>query len=267
MLDRTSIRLVNQLKQFSDLPFAFKAAFIGLICLFAANVGLLVGLLPVKIDPGLATLFGAIIGLAIVAWQTNRGFKNLIRSQENQAALDRDGRVHQQQLDSEKSEREVAQRKQVLVAALWAEMVSLQTQIGDASNSAFINAEVAKGMLGQAEKNTSMNFIVHTYAAPIYKANIRQLGLLGASVAADVVTVASRATGPAFEEIKSEAFPSWEVLIALYQSHIEVMKDWLLDLSHVANRLRSLMDGTPDPGTLFADQQKREAKAMSGGKP
>jgi hypothetical protein len=43
-----------------------------------------------KIDPGTATLSGAIIGLAIIGRQTRRGFANLIRSQNNQAELDRD---------------------------------------------------------------------------------------------------------------------------------------------------------------------------------
>jgi len=43
-----------------------------------------------KVDPGLATLTGAVLGLSIVALQAKAGFNNLVRSQENQARLERD---------------------------------------------------------------------------------------------------------------------------------------------------------------------------------
>lgn len=42
-----------------------------------------------KIDPGIATLIGAIVGLYIVGMQARAGFSNLIRSQEHHAAIER----------------------------------------------------------------------------------------------------------------------------------------------------------------------------------
>jgi hypothetical protein len=254
---------MNQLKKFADLPFLLKLAFVSSLGLFAADVGIFVGMIPVKIDPGLATLSGAIIGLAIVGRQATRGFDNLIRSQENQARLDRDGRLHQRDLDTQKSEQEEDRRRQFLVAALWAEMVSLHSQVRDGIGSARLLAEMAKRLAKQGVKNTGP-MVFRTFDAPIYKANIPQLGLLGASVAADVVLVASRATGtPA--DIKQDHPPSYDMMATLYEGHADFLKDWIYDLFHVGNRLRALMDGTPDPGTLYAEQQRRKAAKPKAG--
>jgi hypothetical protein len=54
-----------------------------------------------KLDPGIATLTGSIIGLGIIAYQARLGFANLTRSQANQAQLDREARVHKAELDEQ----------------------------------------------------------------------------------------------------------------------------------------------------------------------
>src|SRR5689334_15405735 len=64
-----------------------------------------------KIDPGLTTLLGATFGLGIVAWQARLGFANLIRSQENQAELDRQAREHQHTLDANAAERQTIRER------------------------------------------------------------------------------------------------------------------------------------------------------------
>ena len=83
--------------------------------------------------------------------------------------------------------------------------------------------------------------------APIFKANISKLGMLGASIAADVVLVASKAKGGEPTKIKSETQYSHDILATIYKGNEEVMTDWRQDLLHVASRLRSIRDGTPDP--------------------
>jgi len=100
-----------------------------MLILCFVNVILLLALTPSalgsfsgKVDPGLATLIGAIVGFSIVAYQARAGFMNLIRSQENQAKLEREARVHQMELDEEARKIvEVAERK-TLMAALRAEL-------------------------------------------------------------------------------------------------------------------------------------------------
>jgi heme A synthase len=75
-------------EHFKRLPGLVKLAFIatiGFICFEAVVLGMASFSAKSKIDPGLATLLGAVIGFSVVAWQARAGFQNLIRSQENQA--------------------------------------------------------------------------------------------------------------------------------------------------------------------------------------
>jgi hypothetical protein len=255
-------------RQINRIPWIVKVIFISLIGFIGFDVLLLAMAnfsSTSKIDPGLATLWGAVIGLCVVAWQTRRGFQNLIKSQQNEAELQRIARLHQQELDAANITADERRKKQVLVAALWAETVSLHKQVGDAHMTAVLMREMAKGMQRKGAQNTSSTIIFRAFDAPIYKANIPNLGLLGASVAADVVLVASRATGTS-PNVTQDHPPSWDVMATIYHGHAEMLEDWLRDLLHVANRLRSVMNGTPDPGPLlpdpgplFSDRQRRLA--------
>ena len=61
-----------------------------------------------QIPQPVATMVAGIVGLGVVAWQARLGFSNLVRSQENRAALDRDARTHQAELTREQKAAEAA---------------------------------------------------------------------------------------------------------------------------------------------------------------
>src|SRR5215831_18093666 len=98
----------------------------GLLCL--VNLGILLGssglLSAVKIDPGVATLAGAIIGLSIVGVQAQIGF-NLIASQENQADIELRAQIHKQMLDEQERNKLREAERKLLVDSLMAEMTAL----------------------------------------------------------------------------------------------------------------------------------------------
>jgi hypothetical protein len=252
--------LTNALENFRKLPFAVRLVFVAGCILLAANIALMLAQIPNvtwKIDPGLATLCGAVIGLWALAWQAGKGFKNLIRSQESQAEIERAARLHQAEIDNEKLERNENRKKMVLVAALWAEVASLYRQVGEAQVTSLMMKSAAESMKRDRIPNPSNRITFQTFDAPIFKANINHLGLLGASIAADVVTIASRATGKPFELV-NETPPSFDIVITIYKGHAETLENWRDDLLHVANRLRSVMDGSADPGTLHNAQFQRK---------
>jgi hypothetical protein len=107
--------------KWADFPVGMRALLVAVALLFGIEFIIFSAVIigsPWKVDPGVATLLGAVGGLAIVAWQARIGFANLIRSQENQARLEQRGREHQQQLDQEKIEREIAREKKILLSAI-----------------------------------------------------------------------------------------------------------------------------------------------------
>jgi hypothetical protein len=210
-----------------------------------------------KIDPGTATLFGAIIGLCVVAWQTNKGFGNLIRSQENHARLDREARLHKLDLDRTSKKEEEERERRLLLSGLRAEIVSLHA---DASSAAQTHRQFAMLYKMMHEGNAPPNmkeFMMHGYKAPFNKEHIRKLGLLPVSLAADIIRVHSMA----FEDRKVawEKAPPNSIISLAYATGAVSAYRFQADLFHVAMRIRSLEEGTPDPGTLSETQKKRHA--------
>jgi hypothetical protein len=183
------------------------------------------------------------------------GFKNLIRSQENQAGLERDARLHQYDLDRRNQDEEEERKRKTLIAALRAEVYYLSLKAGEASRWALVMSALFEGGAKEGFANTATKVSMSSFDAPVYKAHIAHLGLLGASLAADVVTVCSRAIASPVAELPK---PGPNMMIAkLYEAHQKVMEDWQEDLNHVALRLRALEEGTPDPGQLILAKQQR----------
>jgi len=252
-------------RNFRELSFAMQLLYASGFALLFLNIILFTSYQPIaslKIDSGIATLVGAIVGLCVVAWQTSRGFQNLIKSQENQAQLARDARLHQVELDEQKAARAETRAKQVLVAALWAEVAALHRQAHEARSSSLMMKAVAESMKRDRILNTSSTIGFSAFDAPIFRSNIQNLGLLGASLASDVVSVTSRANGQPIK-VTLETPPSYDLLISIYTGNAETMEDWREDLKHVANRLSAAMNGSADPGTLQEDKKRRGAAKKS----
>jgi hypothetical protein len=88
----------------------------------------------------LATLIGSLIGLSVIGWQTRRGFKNLIASQEHRAEKEREARARD--ASNEQSERE----KKALAAALAGELYSLWRQVRNTRAWHVVNTALLKEM-------------------------------------------------------------------------------------------------------------------------
>jgi hypothetical protein len=92
--------------------------------------------------------------------------------------------------------------------------------------------------------------------ADIQRANVSNIGLLGASLGADV-SVMTR-TGIIDPPATIDRPMSNEVVAKLYAGLENAMREWREDLCHVALRIRAREEGTLDPGTLLEAQIKRK---------
>jgi hypothetical protein len=211
----------------------------------------------------LATFFGAIIGLLVVAWQTQRGFRNLIASQEHRAATERDARADQAQIQRELAAEQLEQEKLTLAAALTGELSSLCRQVRSASAVAITQSILLEEMLKDgAQGKREAALPIFSIRVPIYEANISKLGLLGSSLAGDVARVFSRAT-IAPSTFASQQAPQIDIrmLKGTIDGLVQSNKDWLEDIAHVISRLSALERGTSDdPGPLYLLDQERERK-------
>src|SRR5262245_51005454 len=115
--------------QLADFPRWLRALFAMFLILFFFNalyaLAFFTAIWHLRIDPGVAILMGAIVGLGIVAWQARAGFTNLIRSQQHRAAIETEARQHQHTLDVEREARRTDEERRVVLAALRAEIVGL----------------------------------------------------------------------------------------------------------------------------------------------
>jgi len=244
------------------VPFVIKLAFVSSLALLAFDVVLLalLALSPSsKIDPGVATLCGAVIGLSVIGWQARLGFQNLIKSQENQARLEREARLHQAEIEENSIRAEELRKRDYLLSALRAEIVYLWGKANDAQSGsdALRHTYLEYASRGTPPSKGPIPF--PSFDAPVFRANIDNLGLLGASLGADMITVLSYADGKS-KDFNSEQPIKQDLLAKLYEGNALLLKHWAQDLYHVAMRIRAIEEGTPDPGTLSATQRERRAK-------
>jgi hypothetical protein len=231
------------------------------VIVFGFNFILLMAYLigtPWKVDSGVATLIGAIVGLGIVGWQARLGFGNLVRSQENQAKLERDARLHQRELDRENRNEDEAGKRRTLLAALRAEVMVLSVKATEACEWAEMMSSFTESASKSGISNTNKELTRSSFDAPVFKANIPNLGLLGASLAADVVSVCSRATPTSVTKFDTPA--PIKMVVSFYLAHSLVMHEWMEDLIHVGMRLRAAEEGTDDREPLFMMQQRRKKR-------
>jgi hypothetical protein len=254
-------RIDDEIANLRDLPTSMKFVLLAALVLTAfsaATAFLLIFASGFKLDPGLATLTGAIVGLGVVGWQTNRGFGNLIRSQRNQSELDREARLHQAELLQVTKDKEREYEKYLLLASIRAEIAALMHAVSSAGEGSRKMAVLFKALHENKSQNPSKIIKLTSFDAPIYKANIDKLGLLGVSIAADVIRVMSRARA-GVETINSDPVP-YAVAAAIYAGDYDAMNKWYDDLHHVAVRIIANEGGLPDPGTLLDTKDERYKK-------
>ncbi|MDA9523881.1 hypothetical protein XI06_27285 [Bradyrhizobium sp. CCBAU 11434] len=249
------MRYFNHLKR---LPISLKVALLSTLVIFALNVAWALSQTAWKLDPGTATLAGAVIGLAIIGQQTRRGFINLVKSQNNQAELDRAARLHAAELEEQAAAKTIKADRINLLAALRSEIVGLLAAAHTATNTSARFAEIADALAKNNMPATTKTITYPTFDAPIYLANLTRIGLIGPSLGGDVVKVLSRTRNKKSDLTSDGVIPHSGVKM-LYEASAESFKNWADDLLHVAMRIRSVEEGWPDPGTLAETHDARRA--------
>jgi hypothetical protein len=247
------------LQQVNALAPILKLVLVAAIGLFVLDVLLLAGVLlssTYKIDPGVGTLTGAVIGLSVVAWQARTGFDNLIKSQENQARIERDAREHSAELDRVSEERKTQNDRAVLLAALRAEIAYLFGQVTDAERHIRGLLFLEQALIRQQSPSTTKIIALHSFDAPISKANVPHLGMLGANLGADIIKVLSRANDKEIKFSVEQPMPH-DVVLMIFQGNLTSLRKWSSDLYHAAMRIRAYEDNTKDPGTLTETEAER----------
>uniref|UniRef100_E6VLM8 Uncharacterized protein n=1 Tax=Rhodopseudomonas palustris (strain DX-1) TaxID=652103 RepID=E6VLM8_RHOPX len=242
--------------RFWRLPFELKVALLTNIGLFVPNFLWAASQYGQKIDPGLATLSGAIIGLAIVGFQTHRGFVNLTKSQARQAELDREARMHKAQLDAEAAERSIAREKDILLSSIRAEIISLYSNIGRQLETTRTLYVMSLAMDKQRVPSTNKTMVSAGFDAPVFRENLKSIGLLGPSLGGDVIKVLSKADGKT-TKVELDQPPPHSINATFYAATFDYLQKWRSDLHHVAMRIRSIEENTPDPGSLVETEASR----------
>jgi len=136
-------------------------------------------------------------GFGVVAWQANLGFKNLVEGQTHRAEIELQAREHSYRLDQQKVAAERTYQHRVLAASLHGELIALLSAVHQQQTILRAQNVVWKRLsLDRDYKNADAPFTPPRFAVPIYQANIDRLGLLGPSVAANVVQVYAPAATP-----------------------------------------------------------------------
>jgi hypothetical protein len=246
-------------KQLTDLPAVLKLAFVASIGLLAFDLVMLVSIVlsgSAKIDSGIATLCGAVIGLSVVAWQTGKGFQNLIQSQENQARIEREGRLHRAELDELAAARKLTHDREVLLGALRAEIVYLFGEAITAERHVRGLLKMQNFLKDRGSPALIKELGLRTFDAPVFKANIHNLGLLGAHLGADIIKVLSRANGKETKITHDQPIPH-DTVVYIYEGNMDWLRKWASDLHHVGLRLLAAENQTADLGTLAETQKER----------
>lgn len=250
----------------------------------SASGRILWGWLPATLDPGwasiiaaaialVAALITASIGIAIIKRQAALGFDSLIRSQENQSTLDRRARTEQAELDRQAIEHQadVARRalassvdaeRMALAAALAGELTGLQETVNNGRMMRLLQAAIYEHS-PETKLQAGIQFMA-SQATPIYDQQIMHIGILGPSLAGDVVKVWRF---PKAETPKTDFQVTAEMAATLLKGLEEGTVSWLADSHHVHTRLMSVFGNVEDPGPLYFEQQRRSKTVADAGAP
>ncbi|RDI51235.1 hypothetical protein [Microvirga subterranea] len=225
------------------------------LLLFVANQRDLLSILAALPQP-VATLIAGIVGLGTIAWQTRRGFQNLIASQEHRATLDRDARIHQSELADEQAQRQTDRETKVLAASVHAELFALHRQVHNTIQSIVVQKHMYEKLL-QAKSTSLFEYRFPRFRTTVFDENISKIGLLGPSIAGDVISVYATLRVELEPAVLKDA-PA-DIMISLLEGLLETYRDLGGEIVHVGGRLSHVQFGNPDPGTLVDFRLKRDA--------
>ena len=259
----TSVGVVNAFEPLQRWFFwsaeNVKAALAGV---YQADLGNLISISDLPI--GWATLMGIVIGLSLMAWQMRSGFRLLVASHAQQAALERDTLLETAKLEREAREhlarmegdaRDDLDRKDavVLAAALRGDLMAAAYQL----NNRLIWLEGVQDVLDDIIRNGLTRFPtpfeIQRVATPSYDANSPRLATLGPSLAADVAQIyAFLLTEHKWTEAGGCEPRAFKVLISTIQ---DATANKLTETVQVCKRLLAFEVNDPavDPGPTAGD--------------
>jgi hypothetical protein len=196
---------------------------------------------------GWAILFGLGLGLCAIAWQTRKGFGSLVKSQQNQAELDRQATMQRLQMERRAEADARAAHGKSLAAALIGELTACQRMQSLRATNLGVMQAVSEKMGGDG---ASVALTSSAITTPVYQSIIPELGLLGASLVADVVAVYSRLN----MDSHGDRSPA---------EQLSTVVEDLRDIAHVIIRLQAFQEGSRDPGPVEVRAMRPEETGSS----
>jgi hypothetical protein len=191
--------------------------------------------------PQLATLLAGILGLGMIAWQTKQGFNNLIAAQDHRAELERIARIEQAELAEVAKKTERQQAKDDFATSIIAEMNMLLFEVTSQIRAEY---KMIENMNQLADSSPDGTMIFTKTYAPIFEKNLDKLGMLGSSLASEIVK--------AYRLLNLNNMPEKEVFFRLYKKQVLVRKahaeHYLARMAHTAERIGLIQTGAEDPG-------------------
>jgi hypothetical protein len=246
------------------LTVANGAFLFGNLILFVAKPNYIVRVLG-AMPASLATLTVGVIGVLGVGWQTNRGFRNLIRSQEHRARIEKQAREDQATLDEKARAHERQFETRVIAASIHAELIGLKPRIeylltNYKTRLALLKVAKEDSARGRATNNRLYTLSIVKIRTPVFDQYAEKLGQLGISIAADVILV--------YSDIQhSEGHPdinlTLDFAIGAYTAIVQRFEAWPAEIELVAKRLGAVQGLWPDPGNLMDFRAQRLKEASS----
>jgi hypothetical protein len=190
-----------------------------------------------KIDPGFATLIGTLIGLSVFGYQARVGFGNLVASQENQANIER-----------KRQEEELKKERYLLASALRAEIMALTWEVTKSVQWATTMAFLLRDARGQWTGGVKIPS--RALKTPVFDANVSKLGLLGASVAGDVIAVLAKARADTSINDPKDVLDN-KVVANYYEGLSKSFEAMYEEMMHISRRLECFENSKiEDPGSV-----------------
>jgi hypothetical protein len=214
------------------------------------------------ISPSGATLIAAILGFSAVAWQTRQGFKNIVKSQDNQARLDRESREDQSRIAHQHKLDDWNHEKRALAASLCGELSAAATRLFNTRPILSIQKLVYQ-QIGDAVSSQPVRVASYLSSSEprIFAANAARIGVLGPSIASDVVEMYQILLWSG--EVPAATTLTGTQISKLFEAQLEALDDWIQDQHHVNLRLLSLYGSQEDPGPLYFERQKRKKSGVA----